>query len=136
MNSDSNKLARVISKLRDFSQSVVDIMDIPLELDLQPCRCVILIRIDWGGEADLSVRAQNSLKASRIKYLGHLALHDRMDIAKHRNVGPSTLDEYESLLHSHGLDWETDINTYPEAARDIIRAAYNQTWYGEFEPLD
>ncbi len=135
MDTDSTKLARLISAVRDFSQRVVDIMDIEIEIDLLPCRCVLLLRIDWGREADLSVRAQNSLKVNLIKYLGQLALHSRTDIMRHRNVGPHTLDEYDSLLHSNGLDWNTDINTYPETVRDIIRTAYNHTWYGEHYPL-
>lgn len=55
----------------------------------------------------LSVRALNCCKREKIITLGDLVAYDRRDMLKMRNLGRTTIQEFDKLIKSAGLAWGT-----------------------------
>jgi len=54
------------------------------------------------GDLDLSVRLFNILSSAGIRSLKELAMANKEDLMKHRNMGRRTMDEIESVLAEYG----------------------------------
>ncbi|MEL7169593.1 MAG: DNA-directed RNA polymerase subunit alpha C-terminal domain-containing protein, partial [Bacteroidota bacterium] len=69
-------------------------------------------------DLELSVRAQNCLKAAQIKSIGDLVRREESEMLKFRNFGRKSLMELVQVLEERGLRFGMDVNKYlePEAA--------------------
>jgi DNA-directed RNA polymerase subunit alpha len=63
-------------------------------------------------DLDLSVRAFNCLKASKIDTLGELVEIERHELLKFRNFGKKSLVEIEELLENKELTFGMDLVKY------------------------
>lgn len=63
-------------------------------------------------DLDLSVRAYNCLKASKINSLGEMVKYDTHELLKFRNFGKKSLVEIEELLQNKGLTFGMDLSKY------------------------
>lgn len=63
-------------------------------------------------DLDLSVRAFNCLKASKIDSLGDLVQLERHELLKFRNFGKKSLVEIEELLEVNDLTFGMDLSKY------------------------
>lgn len=63
-------------------------------------------------DLDLSVRAFNCLKASKIDSLGDLVMLERHELLKFRNFGKKSLVEIEELLEVNDLTFGMDLSKY------------------------
>lgn len=63
-------------------------------------------------DLDLSVRAFNCLKASKINTLAELVYHEKHELLKFRNFGKKSLIEVEELLQKQNLTFGMDLSKY------------------------
>ncbi|HHH53697.1 MAG TPA: DNA-directed RNA polymerase subunit alpha [Bacteroidetes bacterium] len=63
-------------------------------------------------DLDLSVRAFNCLKASKVDTLGDLVQLERHELLKFRNFGKKSLVEIEELLENKNLTFSMDLSKY------------------------
>lgn len=63
-------------------------------------------------DLDLSVRAYNCLKASKINSLGEMVQYETHELLKFRNFGKKSLVEIEELLQDKGLNFGMDLSKY------------------------
>ena len=64
------------------------------------------------SDQDLSVRAQNCLKAADVDTVGDLVKLNRNDLLKFRNFGKKSLTELDELLTSLNLKFGMDVSIY------------------------
>ncbi len=64
------------------------------------------------SDLDLSVRANNCLKAAEIETLGELVAFERNDLLKFRNFGRKSLNELEDLVKTKNLEFGMNITKY------------------------
>jgi DNA-directed RNA polymerase alpha subunit len=69
-------------------------------------------------DLDLSVKAFNCLKASKINSLSQLVKLNRNDILNFRNFGKRSLVEVEAMLHSKGLSFGMNLNGMKNMVND------------------
>lgn len=67
-------------------------------------------------ELDLSVRAQNCLKAAKIKTIGDLVRREENEMLKFRNFGRKSLQELIEVLEERDLHFGMDVDKYLEEA--------------------
>jgi len=67
-------------------------------------------------DLDLSVRAQNCLKAAQIKTIGDLVRREEAEMLKFRNFGRKSLQELVQVLEERGLRFGMDVHRYLEEA--------------------
>lgn len=67
-------------------------------------------------ELDLSVRAQNCLKAAKIKTIGDLVRREENEMLKFRNFGRKSLQELIEVLEERDLHFGMDVDMYLEEA--------------------
>ncbi|ACY47766.1 DNA-directed RNA polymerase, alpha subunit [Rhodothermus marinus DSM 4252] len=67
-------------------------------------------------ELDLSVRAQNCLKAANIRTIGDLVRRQESEMLKFRNFGRKSLQELIAVLEERGLHFGMDVDKYLEGA--------------------
>ncbi len=67
-------------------------------------------------DLDLSVRAQNCLKAAQIKTIGDLVRREESEMLKFRNFGRKSLQELVQVLEERGLRFGMDVDKYLEEA--------------------
>ncbi len=65
-------------------------------------------------DLELSVRAQNCLKAAQIKSIGDLVRREEGEMLKFRNFGRKSLQELIQVLEERGLRFGMDIGRYVE----------------------
>ena len=65
-------------------------------------------------ELELSVRAQNCLKAANIKTIGDLVRRGEQEMLKFRNFGRKSLQELVVVLEDRGLNFGMDVAQYME----------------------
>ena len=65
-------------------------------------------------DLDLSVRAQNCLRAASIKTIGDLVRRDESEMLKFRNFGRKSLQELIQVLEERNLRFGMDISRYNE----------------------
>jgi DNA-directed RNA polymerase subunit alpha len=67
-------------------------------------------------DLDLSVRAQNCLKAAQIKTIGDLVRREESEMLKFRNFGRKSLQELVQVLEERGLRFGMEVERYLEEA--------------------
>ena len=67
-------------------------------------------------ELDLSVRAQNCLKAAKIEKIGDLVRKEENEMLKFRNFGRKSLQELIEVLEERDLHFGMDVDKYLEEA--------------------
>ena len=65
-------------------------------------------------DLELSVRAQNCLKAANIKTIGDLVRRGEQEMLKFRNFGRKSLQELVVVLEDRGLNFGMDVTPYEE----------------------
>lgn len=65
-------------------------------------------------DLELSVRAQNCLRAAEIKTIGQLVSREESDMLKFRNFGRKSLMELVDVLEDRGLRFGMDVEKYTE----------------------
>src|SRR5690606_33564365 len=65
-------------------------------------------------DLDLSVRAQNCLRAASIKTIGDLVRREESEMLKFRNFGRKSLMELVQVLEERGLRFGMDVGKYIE----------------------
>ena len=65
-------------------------------------------------DLDLSVRAQNCLKAASIKTIGDLVRREESEMLKFRNFGRKSLQELVAVLEDRNLRFGMDVAKYIE----------------------
>ncbi|MDR1112258.1 MAG: DNA-directed RNA polymerase subunit alpha [Bacteroidales bacterium] len=64
------------------------------------------------NEMELTVRAQNCLKAAELEILGDLVAIHKVDLLKFRNFGKKSLSELEDLVKAKGLEFGMNVAKY------------------------
>lgn len=82
-----------------------------VDAEVQRVRSLLNQSVD---DLDLSVRAQNCLKAASIKTIGDLVRREESEMLKFRNFGRKSLQELVAVLDDRGLRFGMDINKYDE----------------------
>ncbi|MEM9998662.1 MAG: DNA-directed RNA polymerase subunit alpha [Bacteroidota bacterium] len=86
-----------------------------VDAEVQRIRTMLNQSVD---DLELSVRAQNCLKAAQIKSIGDLVRREESEMLKFRNFGRKSLMELVQVLEERGLRFGMDVNKYlePETA--------------------
>lgn len=84
-----------------------------VDAEVQRVRALLNQSVD---DLDLSVRAQNCLKAASIKTIGDLVRREESEMLKFRNFGRKSLQELVAVLEDRGLRFGMDVNKYVEEA--------------------
>jgi DNA-directed RNA polymerase subunit alpha len=84
-----------------------------VDAEVQRIRTLLSQSVD---DLDLSVRAQNCLKAAQIKTIGDLVRREEMEMLKFRNFGRKSLQELVHVLEDRGLRFGMDVDKYLEEA--------------------
>lgn len=82
-----------------------------VDAEVQRIRSMLNQSVD---DLDLSVRAQNCLKAAQIKTIGDLVRREESEMLKFRNFGRKSLQELIQVLEERGLRFGMDVNRYLE----------------------
>ena len=83
-----------------------------VDAEVQRVRAVILGQsVD---DLDLSVRAQNCLRAASIKTIGDLVRREESEMLKFRNFGRKSLLELVEVLEDRGLRFGMDVDRYAD----------------------
>lgn len=98
--------------------SVEQELEVPAEekevdAEVQRVRQLLSQSVD---DLDLSVRAQNCLKAAQIKTIGDLVRREESEMLKFRNFGRKSLQELAHVLEDRGLRFGMDVEKYLEEA--------------------
>ena len=83
-----------------------------VDAEVQRVRAVLNQPVD---DLDLSVRAQNCLRAASIKTIGDLVRRDESEMLKFRNFGRKSLLELAQVLEERGLRFGMDVERYENA---------------------
>jgi DNA-directed RNA polymerase subunit alpha len=84
-----------------------------VDAEVQRIRQLLSQSVD---DLDLSVRAQNCLKAAQIKTIGDLVRREEAEMLKFRNFGRKSLQELVHVLEDRGLRFGMDVHKYLEEA--------------------
>jgi DNA-directed RNA polymerase subunit alpha len=84
-----------------------------VDAEVQRVRGMLMQSVD---DLDLSVRAQNCLKAANIKSIGDLVRREESEMLKFRNFGRKSLQELIQVLEERGLRFGMDVERYIEEA--------------------
>lgn len=84
-----------------------------VDAEVQRIRTLLSQGVD---DLDLSVRAQNCLKAAQIKTIGDLVRREEAEMLKFRNFGRKSLQELVQVLEERGLRFGMDVDRYLEEA--------------------
>jgi DNA-directed RNA polymerase subunit alpha len=84
-----------------------------VDAEVQRIRSMLQQSVD---DLDLSVRAQNCLKAAQIKTIGDLVRRDESEMLKFRNFGRKSLQELIQVLDERGLRFGMDVERYLQEA--------------------
>lgn len=84
-----------------------------VDAEVQRIRTLLSQSVD---DLDLSVRAQNCLKAAQIKTIGDLVRREEIEMLKFRNFGRKSLQELVHVLEDRGLRFGMDVDKYLEEA--------------------
>ena len=82
-----------------------------VDAEVQRVRGMLMQSVD---DLDLSVRAQNCLKAAQIKSIGELVRREESEMLKFRNFGRKSLQELVQVLEERGLRFGMDVHRYIE----------------------
>lgn len=82
-----------------------------VDAEVQRVRAMLNQSVD---DLDLSVRAQNCLRAAAIKTIGDLVRRDESEMLKFRNFGRKSLLELVHVLEDRGLRFGMDIGRYAD----------------------
>lgn len=85
-----------------------------VDAEVQRMRNLLLQSVD---ELDLSVRAQNCLKAANIKTIADLVRREESEMLKFRNFGRKSLQELVEVLQERGLRFGMDVDKYLEGEK-------------------
>ncbi len=85
-----------------------------IDTEVQRMRNLLMQSVD---ELDLSVRAQNCLKAANIKTIGDLVRREESEMLKFRNFGRKSLQELVEVLQERGLHFGMDVDKYLEGEK-------------------
>ncbi len=80
-----------------------------VDAEVQRVRAVLGQSVD---DLDLSVRAQNCLRAASIKSIGDLVRREESEMLKFRNFGRKSLQELVQVLEERGLRFGMDVERY------------------------
>jgi DNA-directed RNA polymerase subunit alpha len=80
-----------------------------VDAEVQRIRTMLNQSVD---DLDLSVRAQNCLKAAQIKTIGDLVRRDEAEMLKFRNFGRKSLQELVQVLEERGLRFGMEVEKY------------------------
>lgn len=84
-----------------------------VDAEVQRIKALLAQSVD---DLDLSVRAQNCLRAASIKTIGDLVRREESEMLKFRNFGRKSLQELIGVLDERGLRFGMDIDRYIEEA--------------------
>jgi len=84
-----------------------------VDAEVQRIRTLLSQSVD---DLDLSVRAQNCLKAAQIKTIGDLVRREEAEMLKFRNFGRKSLQELVHVLEDRGLRFGMEVEKYLEEA--------------------
>lgn len=84
-----------------------------VDAEVQRVRNLLSQSVD---DLDLSVRAQNCLKAAQIKTIGDLVRREEAEMLKFRNFGRKSLLELVHVLEDRGLRFGMDVDKYLQEA--------------------
>lgn len=82
-----------------------------VDAEVQRVRSLLNQSVD---DLDLSVRAQNCLKAASIKTIGDLVRREESEMLKFRNFGRKSLQELVAVLEDRNLRFGMDVDKYIE----------------------
>jgi DNA-directed RNA polymerase subunit alpha len=82
-----------------------------VDAEVQRVRAMLNQSVD---DLDLSVRAQNCLRAASIKTIGDLVRREESEMLKFRNFGRKSLQELVQVLEERGLRFGMDVGRYIE----------------------
>jgi len=82
-----------------------------VDAEVQRVRAILHQSVD---DLDLSVRAQNCLRAASIKTIGDLVRREESEMLKFRNFGRKSLQELVQVLDERGLRFGMDVERYGE----------------------
>lgn len=82
-----------------------------VDAEVQRVRSLLNQSVD---DLDLSVRAQNCLKAASIKTIGDLVRREESEMLKFRNFGRKSLQELVAVLEDRNLRFGMDVEKYIE----------------------
>lgn len=82
-----------------------------VDAEVQRVRAVMSQSVD---DLDLSVRAQNCLRAASIKTIGDLVRREEGEMLKFRNFGRKSLLELVEVLEDRGLRFGMDVDRYAD----------------------
>ncbi|MDX1439067.1 MAG: DNA-directed RNA polymerase subunit alpha C-terminal domain-containing protein, partial [Rubricoccaceae bacterium] len=80
-----------------------------VDAEVQRLRALFSQSVD---DLDLSVRAQNCLRAASIKTIGELVRREESEMLKFRNFGRKSLLELVQVLEERGLRFGMDVSRY------------------------
>ena len=80
-----------------------------VDAEVQRVRMLLNQNVD---DLELSVRAQNCLKAAQIKSIGDLVRREESEMLKFRNFGRKSLLELVEVLEERGLRFGMDVEKY------------------------
>ena len=114
-------LTRAAAILRDHIGLFVEVDTAPeedeetteVDAEVQRVRSILSQPVD---DLDLSVRAQNCLRAASIKTIGDLVGREESEMLKFRNFGRKSLLELVQVLDERGLRFGMDVDRYTEPA--------------------
>jgi DNA-directed RNA polymerase subunit alpha len=112
-------LTQAAAILRDHIGLFVEVETAPpaaaetreVDAEVQRVRVMLNQSVD---DLDLSVRAQNCLRAASIKTIGDLVRRDESEMLKFRNFGRKSLQELIQVLEERNLRFGMDISRYSE----------------------
>lgn len=84
-----------------------------VDAEVQRIRAILSQSVD---DLDLSVRAQNCLRAASIKTIGDLVRREESEMLKFRNFGRKSLQELVVVMEDRGLRFGMDVDRYLETA--------------------
>ena len=116
-----NALTNAAAILRDHIGLFVTVETAPeptpeekeVDEEVKRVRSLLLQSVD---DLDLSVRAQNCLKAAQIKSIGDLVRREESEMLKFRNFGRKSLQELVVVLQDRGLNFGMDVDKYLQEA--------------------
>ncbi|OZC03702.1 DNA-directed RNA polymerase subunit alpha [Rubricoccus marinus] len=82
-----------------------------VDAEVQRVRAILHQSVD---DLDLSVRAQNCLRAASIKTIGDLVGREESEMLKFRNFGRKSLQELVQVLDERGLRFGMEVGRYAE----------------------
>ncbi|HIL56334.1 MAG TPA: DNA-directed RNA polymerase subunit alpha, partial [Rhodothermales bacterium] len=82
-----------------------------VDAEVQRVRAILGQSVD---DLDLSVRAQNCLRAASIKTIGDLVSREESEMLKFRNFGRKSLQELVQVLEERNLRFGMDVDRYLE----------------------